>query len=52
MANKIKTPRYRWFLKIKKFIDDIQASLTGNTIEQSTSGREKNPYLLQEDEEQ
>ena len=36
----------------KKIIDDIQDSLTGTTIEQSASGRKRNPYLLQESEEQ
>ena len=35
-----------------KAIKDIQASLTGTTIEQSHSGRKNNPYLLQESEEQ
>ena len=36
----------------KKVIDDIQDSLTDDKIEQSASVREKNPYLLQEYEEQ
>ena len=36
----------------KKSIDDIQASLSGTTIEQSALGRKKNTDLLQEDEEQ
>ena len=35
----------------KKGIDDIQASLTGTTIEQSDLGRKINPYLLEEAEE-
>ena len=34
----------------KQFVDDIQASLPGNTIEQSISERNKNPYWLQVDE--
>ena len=32
----------------KKVIDDIEAGLTGTTIEQSDSGKKKNPDLLQE----
>ena len=32
----------------EKFIGESQASLTSTTIEQSASGREDNPYLLQE----
>ena len=40
------------FFKRKSVVDDIQASLTGNTIEHSTSERKNKPYLLQEDEEQ
>ena len=39
------------FFKRKPVFDDVQAILTGNKIEQSTSGRKNNPYLLQEDEE-
>ena len=35
----------------KKVVDDVQASLTGATIEQSVSRRENYPYLLQEAEE-
>ena len=35
-----------------KFIDYIQASLTGTTIEQSASGRKNNPHVLKEYEEQ
>ena len=35
----------------RKIIDDIQDILTGTTIEQSTSGRKKNLYLLQGDKE-
>ena len=38
------------YFKRKLVVDDIQAILTGNKIEQSTSGRENNPDLLQEDE--
>ena len=38
------------FFQKKKFIDDIQDSLTGDTIEQSDSGRKNNPCLLQGDE--
>ena len=36
----------------KKVIDDIQASLSGTKIEHYDYGREQNPYLLQEAEEQ
>ena len=35
----------------KKIINDPQASLTGNTIEQSDYVRKNNTYLLQEAEE-
>ena len=40
------------FFKKTPVVDDIQASLTGNTIEQSASGKKNNPDLLQEEEEQ
>ena len=33
------------------FFDDVQDILTGTKFGQSTSGRKKNPYLLQEVEE-
>ena len=36
----------------KKVIDDIQASLTGTTSEQSASGRKNNSDFLQEAEYQ
>ena len=35
----------------KKIINDLQASLTGVTIEQSASGSKNGTYLLQESEE-
>ena len=35
------------FVYFFQFIDDIQYSLTGTKIEQSDSGRENNPDLLQ-----
>ena len=40
------------FFKRKPVVDDIQASLTDNTIENSASGKKNNPDLSQEDEEQ
>ena len=40
------------FFKRKPVVDDIQASLTGNTIENSASGKKNNPDFSQEDEEQ
>ena len=33
------------FFKREKFIDDIEASLIGNTTEQSTSVREESKYV-------
>ena len=35
-----------------KNVDSVQASSTGTTFKQSTSGRKNNPYLWQEYEEQ
>ena len=49
---KIKTSGYRRFFQKKKVIIDIQAILTGTTIEKSASRRKNNPDLLQESEEQ
>ena len=46
----MKTPVY--ILKKGKFIYYLQASLTGTTIEQSTSGSKNNTQLLKEAEEQ
>ena len=46
------TPRFRRFFKKTPVVDDIQDSLTSNTIEQPASGRKKNPDFSQEDEEQ
>ena len=51
-SRKIKTSRYGYFFKRKPVIDDIQASSTGTTDEQSDQGEKNNPDLLQEDEEQ
>ena len=51
LVNQNETTRYRWFSK-KKVIDDIKASLTGTTSEQSASGRKNNSDFLQEAEYQ
>ena len=45
-------PRYIIYFERRRVIDDIQASLTGTMIKKSSFGRKKNPYLLQEAEEQ
>ena len=47
---KIKTPGYRIFLKIKTIINELEASLTEATIEQSDYKMKNNPDLLQEAE--
>ena len=39
-----------YFKKRKNIINELEASLTGDTIEQSDSGMKNNPYLLQEAE--
>ena len=40
-----KTSGYKRYFQNKKFSNDIQNILTGTTIEQSASEREKNPDL-------
>ena len=46
---KLKTLDTYEFFKRKTVADDVQASSTGATFEQSASGIKKNPDLLQED---
>ena len=46
------TPRFRWFFKKTPVVDEIQASLTSTTIEQSAPGMKNNQDFSQEDEEQ
>ena len=49
---KLKTLNIEGVFLRKKFINYLQSSLTGDTIEQSDYGRKDNPDFLQEAEEQ
>ena len=45
MSLKIRTPRFRSFCLRKKYINELESSLTGDTIENSDSGMNNNPGL-------